>query len=198
MVADDLAIELAAKHISQGHRVLDPFCGSGRLLFAGAEVQGSFIGVDVNPLACLVVRAKAARVETTTIEKLIDDLENARVSVDARQLRFRERRKVEWYPDSVRRELGQILVWVNSLGLGESEKLVVAVALSGAAREASFARNGRWKLHRIRAEQRRVHSVSAWDLLERRLRWYLREVSTSRPLLGKVASGVWEGTEYLE
>ena len=186
MVADNLAMELAAKFVSPGSRVLDPFCGSGRLLFAAAEVQGSFIGVDVNPLACLVVRAKAAQVEPAVIEKLISDLDSARSGTGSGSLVFREHRKVEWYPHSVRRELGQILRWINSLRLEKPEKLVVAVALSGAAREASFARGGRWKLHRISAEKRGLHAVSAWDAFERRLRGYLNEVSTGRPLLGKV------------
>ena len=63
MVADDLAVALAGKHVKPGYKVLDPFCGSGRLLVAGANVPGEFVGIDANPLACLITMAKTAAVD---------------------------------------------------------------------------------------------------------------------------------------
>src|SRR4051812_19828146 len=61
MVADELALRLASTYVRPGMRVLDPFCGTGRLLFAAARTEGTHcLGLDINPLACLVTDAKAA------------------------------------------------------------------------------------------------------------------------------------------
>jgi DNA modification methylase len=44
---------------SYGERVLDPFCGSGTSLVEARRLGRHAIGVDANPLACLISRAKA-------------------------------------------------------------------------------------------------------------------------------------------
>lgn len=50
------AIRLFASH---GDLVLDPFCGSGGVL-AEAKIQGcKSVGIDINPLACLLARVKS-------------------------------------------------------------------------------------------------------------------------------------------
>ena len=186
MVEDGLAMELAQQHVAAGSRVLDPFCGSGRLLLAGATRPGQFLGVDVNPLACLVARAKTVRVNWITMRKIIRDLRSAKASDIYQSICWRECRKVDWYSEAVRRELGQIVGWINLLGLDEAEKTVVAVALSRAARSASFCRNGRWKLHRVPESQRATHTCSAWDAFGRALRYYVDAASNASPLLGSV------------
>ena len=49
------AIRLFASH---GNLILDPFCGSGGVL-AEAKIQGyRSVGLDINPLACLITRVK--------------------------------------------------------------------------------------------------------------------------------------------
>ena len=60
MIADDLAEILARRYISRHDFVVDPFCGTGRTLFAAAEIGAECLGLDVNPLAVLLVEAIAA------------------------------------------------------------------------------------------------------------------------------------------
>lgn len=186
MVEDGLAMELALQHVIPGSRVFDPFCGTGRLLFAGASRPGQFLGVDVNPLACLVARAKSACVNWTTMDDIIRDIQSAKNSGTYQSICWRECRKVEWYSEPVKRELGQIVGWINSLSLGDAEKTVAAVALSQAARKASFCRNGRWKLHRLPENQRITHDCSAWKVFEESLRYVCNSVSNAPPLLGNI------------
>ena len=186
MVEDGLAVELAQKYIAPGSRVLDPFCGSGRLLLAGASFPGQFLGVDVNPLACLVVRAKTVLVDLSTVRHIVENLELAKRSGIYQKIRWKECRKVDWYSETVTRELGQIVAWINSLGLDEPEKTVFAVALSSAARNASFCRNGRWKLHRMAESQRVTHIGSAWEAFDKALRYYVGAASSQPPVLGDV------------
>jgi len=41
-----------------GHRILDPFCGSGSIMVGAAQQGRSSVGIDVNPLAAFVSRVK--------------------------------------------------------------------------------------------------------------------------------------------
>ena len=187
MVADDLAVALAKKHVKPGSKVLDPFCGSGRLLVAGANVPGEFVGIDVNPLACLITMAKVTAANPSTISEIAKDIDQARIKVAAGALKLRERRKVEWFSKSVRADLGQIVTWINELRLDWPERTVVAAALSAATRDASYSRKGRWKLHRLGSSARATHSKSAWDCLRQRLQLYATEASKDPPPQGHVS-----------
>ena len=186
MVEDGLAVELAQRYVTTGSRVLDPFCGSGRLLVAGAASPGQFLGIDVNPLACLVARAKTVRVSGTTMTHIISDLRFAKSRHGYQDICWRERRKVDWYSDAAKHELSQIVGWINSLDLDEAEKIVAAVALSRAARNASYCRNGRWKLHRMTKMQRATYTCSAWEAFGKALQYYVDATCSRSPLMGRI------------
>ena len=197
MVADELALELARNHVRPGQAVVDPFCGSGRLLFAGATVPGEFLGIDVNPLACLITMAKATDVGADTISELIGDIECGRQRVRPKPLHFREQRKVPWYSATVLAEIEQMVSWINELKLDLPDKTVVATAFSAAVRDASYCERGRWKLHRIDVGARTKHATSAWDCLKHRLQLYATETTRTAPLKGKVSVIRGDATEVI-
>ena len=55
---------------SVGDTVFDPFCGSGTSLVEALLLKRNTIGVDANPLACLIARAKTTRLTQSDIERL--------------------------------------------------------------------------------------------------------------------------------
>ncbi len=55
---------------SVGDRVLDPCCGSGTTLVEALLLKRHAVGVDANPLACLIARAKTSRWGEIDIECL--------------------------------------------------------------------------------------------------------------------------------
>lgn len=55
---------------SVGDTVLDPFCGSGTTLVEALLLKRHVVGVDANPLACLIARAKTTRLTETEVESL--------------------------------------------------------------------------------------------------------------------------------
>lgn len=55
--------------VPSGTYVFDPFCGSGTTLSVAQQMGHSSVGVDLNPIACLI-----SRVRTTEIPDRIDDL----------------------------------------------------------------------------------------------------------------------------
>jgi hypothetical protein len=50
-----------------GHRLLDPFCGSGSIMVGAAQQSRTSVGIDVNPLATFVARVKLAPLTETEI-----------------------------------------------------------------------------------------------------------------------------------
>lgn len=55
---------------SMGDTVLDPFCGSGTTLVEAILLKRHAVGVDANPLACLIARAKTAQLRRQEIDQL--------------------------------------------------------------------------------------------------------------------------------
>ena len=48
---------------STGDTVLDPFCGSGTTLVEAIRMECNAIGIDASPLACMISRAKTAKLD---------------------------------------------------------------------------------------------------------------------------------------
>jgi len=186
MVADELALRLASAHVQPGMRILDPFCGTGRLLFAAARTTGTrCVGLDINPLACLVTEAKAAKPDTAKLRELRQEA-TARPRKGSVRLTLRGA-KVEWLSDHVADELGEIVAWLNKAAMSRDELLVTAACLSAATREAAWIRKSGWKLHRMDRAARAEHRVSAWSRFTNKLDQYIREEHLL-PLVGTLAT----------
>ena len=179
MVADPLAVELVDRYVRPGDSVLDPFCGSGRLLASATRVPGRRVGVDTNPLACLVTQAKLTAVDVALLESLLGELEHARVSFSGASatILLRHQRKVAWFPGRALAELAEIIKWLNTARLDPGGRLLAAAAFSASVRDVSFARKDGWKLHRLGATARAAFDPSAWDCFKRNSRTVLQRLA---------------------
>jgi SAM-dependent methyltransferase len=178
MVADPLALNLAGRFVSTGDTVLDPFCGSGRLL-AAAEKAALRVGIDTNPLACLLTQAKLVPARREVLRSVLAGLPSAKFVKPRRCLTAAVNGNVDWFSPAVLTDLEKAVTWLNEIRLDENELLVVAAALSATVRDVSFARQSGWKLHRIGSDERSKFSTSVWERLERRLRYCERELPVS-------------------
>jgi DNA modification methylase len=185
MIADELAHALVHEHVPAAGRVLDPFCGSGRLL-AAAEHAALRVGIDTNPLAWLLTRAKLMQPSALIVEAVLNDIDSARRIRTRRAIKPLGERQVDWFAPDVLVDLDHIVRWINRLALPEAERLLIAAALSATVREVSFARQSGWKLHRLDAAARAAFTTSTWDRLAKRLRYCLNEVKTARPVSGTI------------
>lgn len=184
MVADELAISLANKYVRNASRVLDPFCGAGRLVMAAAAAGASCTALDRNPLACLITKAKAARTCPKLIQKLREDIRRRKGVPGGSPLVLRESRKVDWFSEMALKELAQIVHWINGKELPGAEKLVIAAALSATTRKTSYCRKDGWKLHRLSKTARKAFDVSPWEVFAQKLEEY--ELGTAaHPLRNK-------------
>lgn len=177
MVADELAVSIASATVRPGARVLDPFCGSGRLLMAASALGARCHGFDVNPLAILITQAKASNVPISTIAELARRAVVASQSIQRCEPLTLRHSKVAWFSEAVGIELAQIVEWLSEQSLTSAETVVAAVALSAATRDAAWIRKSGWKLHRMDASARATHAVSAWACFIRRLNQFVRHAA---------------------
>ena len=160
------------------------FVASGRLI-AAAEDASLRVGVDAKSQPpWLLTATKLSKPNGRVIADLIADLNCARETTSDFELGTLGR-QVDWFPPSVLRELGRIVGWINSIRMAEPDRLVVASALSATVREASYARQSGWKLHRLDAAARADFMCAPWNWLERRLRYCLAETQFAKQLSGE-------------
>lgn len=177
MMADSLAVALCQRIVSRHSRVIDPFCGTARTLFAAAAVGASSVGVDTNPLALLIARAKEYRGRCRGLRRLLNDLPSHAVGHRPIGMELQPGRSVAYFGRRVEDGLASLIGAVNSAALSRGETAVAATVLSASAREASYCRLDQWKLHRLSVADRRYRArADVIRIFRRRLINALREL----------------------
>ena len=88
---------------SEGETVADIFCGSGTTLVEALRIRRRAVGVDANPLACLIARAKTCRLTTESraaLTTLIGRAEQLATRVGPLPLFDRNFTSKEYRPDA--------------------------------------------------------------------------------------------------
>lgn len=173
MVNDKIAMLLASQYIKSGMNVLDPFCGSGRLLAAASHFGGICYGIDVNPLACLISLSKCA---SPSLELLESALRVPFEMFYSTAYTLKSNRKVEWFSPTILQELFSIVDWINKQNADFSSKVVLSIALSATARAACFCRKSGWKLHRMNIADRESFDPDVYKIFKRYVSYYLNRV----------------------
>ncbi|RUP08601.1 MAG: hypothetical protein EKK38_12660 [Hyphomicrobium sp.] len=178
MVDEDLAAQLARTHVRKGHSILDPFCGSGRLLAAAEAMSADrIVGIDINPLAVLLTRARLANPNVSVLRRLLAEIETD-TCYRKRIAASSEVKTVQWFNEQSMEELSQIVAWLNMKQLTQPDLLVLGAILSATTRDASFARKSGWKLHRMSEASRSTFAASAWAHFARRLEYFISQSDT--------------------
>lgn len=74
-----IANRLIRENSSKGETVLDPFCGSGSVLVEALILGRNAVGIDINPLAIMIAKAKTTTIHPSELASTIDEvLENVR------------------------------------------------------------------------------------------------------------------------
>jgi site-specific DNA-methyltransferase (cytosine-N4-specific) len=184
MIADHLAAQLSNEYVTSKSRVLDPFCGTGRVLMAAASRGAYCVGLDVNPLASLIVNAKACSMGISEIATLLSKIDKAMdVRVNA-AFDFEPGRRVEWFSIKAKEELQAILMLLNRDKMDKHILELIATILSATVREVSYCRKDQWKLHRMSPVERECFYRSPWRVFKRRLEAACKELQDSQPLKG--------------
>lgn len=190
MVSDELAVNIAQKYVTSDDFVLDPFCGSGRLLLAAAEKGANFLGTDINPLAVLISRSKIAKPDTKLLMHILSRVKSVnwhKFECDIYDIQ--PGRKVSWFPDMAIKELSFLIDIINHNNIDNDSLVFLCVVLSATVREVSYCRQRRWKLHRLSELDRKKHNKSALDVFCKRLFKAIEGLSDGGSLNG---AGIFE------
>ncbi len=139
----------------QAKLLFDPYCGSGTSLVE-ALVRGiNALGTDLNPLACLISKAKTSTPELSDVNKQVKDLGKfvaARKSVDVPTQIAGVSRLDFWFKPHVVEKLSVLKSFIDELA-DEATRLFFQVAFSETVRESSNTRNEEFKLYRYEAKR---------------------------------------------
>jgi hypothetical protein len=116
-----------------GGVVLDPFCGSGTVLVEAQRLGRRSIGVDLNPISCLITRAKTAAVPASLVAACVRSITRRLVyaSKDMDTERISPPGTVQihkWYSPGVARQLS--LIWSLVEKTQDLERLLMSAAFS--------------------------------------------------------------------
>ncbi len=98
---------------SPGDTVLDPFCGSGTVLLESMLAGRCAIGIDVNPMACLISKVKTTPIDPRRLTRaLVGVLDRTQASgrtddPDVVNLDY-------WFTSGVKRQLKQLKISINA------------------------------------------------------------------------------------
>jgi len=110
--------------------VLDPFCGTGTVLLEASLANRNAIGIDVNPLATLISKAKTTRLD---IQKLKNELANIEAKFEIHQ---KSNKKYyvpkisnieKWYTKQTIRKLSKIKYIVSNISNPEIKDFFLVV-----------------------------------------------------------------------
>ena len=122
----------------EGDTVLDPFCGCGTTLVEAKLLNRNSIGVDLNPIAVLVSKAKTNKLsdlDITIVEKILNKIkldvtsyyDNKKVNINYNIPEFNNRD--HWFQQNVLHELGIIKAHIQDVNKKELREFL-ATALS--------------------------------------------------------------------
>ena len=177
-----LISEYLGKYVSKDAAVIDPYCGTGRLLIAPRKMGLSVFGVDRSPLAILASRVTHQRI---CISQLCRDLAKVSSLVEGPVGRIEvSTTDLFWFPEKGYRTLRHILRVCDSTATSNPIRRVFWLALCNAARQVSYVRESEYKLHRLSISQRNQHLVDARSVFLENCRSLVGILSQLRNLKG--------------
>ncbi|MHA1902405.1 MAG: DNA methyltransferase [Candidatus Thorarchaeota archaeon] len=110
---------LILRYSEMGQRVLDPMCGSGTVVLEALLNGRAGIGIDIDPMACLITKVKTTPIDVDTLQIAKESIENEIQSCYEEKnytpfipdFNYRD----TWFRDFVLQELGIIKQSIDNL-----------------------------------------------------------------------------------
>ncbi len=149
--------------------LFDPYCGTGTSLVE-AKIRGiNSIGTDLNPLACLIAKAKTTIPNLKELNKQISEFR--KFSLTSKSLAFSSLPKIEgiknlefWFKPEVIEKLARLKNFINEIE-DDSSRLFFQIAFSETVRESSNTRNNEFKLFRYKPEKLKNFSPDVFGIM---------------------------------
>lgn len=120
-----------------GGQILDPFCGSGTVLVEGSARGFRTIGLDVNPLSCLISKVKTTPLSKGTILKRLEAI--TKVARSLRRVPDEQTLPPFWFNTAARKALFRLLGAINLVTPPGKYRDFFLVSLTSIVRRCSLA-----------------------------------------------------------
>lgn len=106
------AIEKYAK--KEETKIIDPFCGSGTTLVEGLINGYDSVGVDIDPLSCLITKVKSTPIQPEILEEMISCvIKNSKIEDEVFQPKTHN--IDHWFTEKAQRDLGRIRTSIDKV-----------------------------------------------------------------------------------
>lgn len=109
-----------------GTAILDPFCGSGTTLVEAQRMGYESVGVDLNPIACLMSRVKTASRPDRLVESGFDAIRLAKSFVEAEVPALPN--LSHWFHEEVQDALARLTAAIPLMPVGTRDALSLALS----------------------------------------------------------------------
>lgn len=162
--------------VSPGHRILDPFCGSGTVLLEASLGGFDSVGFDINPIAVAIARAKTAAVHADAVyrdhllgkfeQRMGEYIEGKQATASLPYEKEVSAEIASWFPASVIPMLAQVAHEIMIVPDNTTQELL-RVFLSSIVRSVSHQEPRDLRIRR-RAEP--LKTAPVYDLMAARTR----------------------------
>ena len=99
----------------EGTIVFDPFCGSGTTLLEAQKAGFESLGVDLNPIACLITSVKTSTLNTVLFENITDSvIRKAQSSLEKVELPDIPNLN-HWFKEDIQIEIAKLLIEIRKI-----------------------------------------------------------------------------------
>jgi DNA modification methylase len=147
MMIYPIARRLLLEYSKPGDTILDPFMGSGTVLVESLLHERNAYGIDINPLALLLAKAKITPVKTNELLNVLQELLYNSKKIPPKYPRFFN--LDFWFKHEVINALAKLLARIENIENTKIKNFFKAV-FSETVRRVSNTRNGEFKLLRMK------------------------------------------------
>lgn len=169
MFIPQVARRLLLTYSKKGDTICDIFCGSGTALIESRLLGRNSYGIDLNPLATFLAKAK-----TTPINPQLLSKEYIKFLTRVNKIKDTEVEKPQfknlefWFKDKAIIELAKIKKAIKELRNKEIKDFFL-VAFSETVRKSSNTKNGEFKLVRIKKEELEKHNPNVLEIFKKKI-----------------------------
>ncbi|MFH1551930.1 MAG: transcriptional repressor LexA [bacterium] len=163
MFIPQVARRLLLSYSKPNDTICDIFCGSGTALVESKLLNRNAYGIDLNPLAIFLARAKTTRINPTTLQRTYLKIINRIQKIKNNNLEIPQFKNLNfWFKDKIIIELAKIKKVIKEIK-NEQIKNFFMVAFSETVRRVSNTKNGEFKLFRIKTDKLEKHNPNVFE-----------------------------------
>jgi len=100
--------------VEDGSAILDPFCGSGTTLLEAQKQGKRSVGIDLNPIACLISRVKTQPINSSLVERAEVVYQNAMKKYETEDMDIPQIPNLDhWFKLDVQRAIFSLISEIN-------------------------------------------------------------------------------------